>query len=305
MDHVGNAVVSALTEAVTRIANCDLEARRGDGEGIHRLRTATRRLRSELRAFRDLVDPQWSEHVEGELKWLAGLLGGVRDLDVLLAQLGKAASTLDDRDARALTPLFQWLQARHAVAARDLQDAMRSERYHDLRETLEQAIERPVLLEAAWGPCRSTLPPVAIAAWNKLKKRARDLGPSDPDEDVHEVRKRAKRARYTAELIEPVLHRRSARSAARFIRLTTRVQDTLGAHQDAIVAGHAIARQLAEHADDPGFVEAASRLLDTQKAAARTARTAFFADWDKLDRKKSRRWMKIESKAKANAKSRA
>ncbi len=112
----------------------------------------------------------------------------------------------------------------------------------------------------------------------------------------------AKRARYTAELIAPVLHRRSSRSAARFIRLTTQVQNVLGEHQDAIVASQAIERQLAEHTDDPGFVEAAGRLLDTQKNAARAARAEFFNVWDKLDRKKSRRWMKTESKAHAKAK---
>jgi CHAD domain-containing protein len=305
MDHVGNAVVSALAGAVSRIAASDLEARRAEGEGIHRLRTSTRRLRSELHAFRDLVDPRWRESLERELKWLAGLLGGVRDLDVVLARLRKAASTPDDRDARALTRLFRSLEARHGVAAKDLQSAMRSERYRALQETLKQAIEQPVLLDAAWEPCRTALPPLAIAAWNKLKNCARELRPSDPDEEFHEVRKRAKRARYTAELIAPVLHHRSARSAARFIRLTTQVQNTLGEHQDAIVAGQAIDRQLAEHPDDPGFVEAASQLLETQKAAAQTARTAFFTVWDKLDRKKSRRWMKIESKANAKAKAEA
>jgi CHAD domain-containing protein len=304
-DHVGNAVVSALTGAVLRIAACDPEAMRGEGEGIHRLRIATRRLRSELRAFRDLVDPQWMEHLEEDLKWLAGLLGGVRDLDVLLARLGTAASTLHDRDARALIPLFQSLQARHEVAARDLHNAMRSERYHDLQETLKQVINRSVLLDPAGERCRTALPPLAIAAWNKLKKRARDLQPSDSDEEFHEVRKLAKRARYTAELVAPILHCRSARSAARFIRLTTRVQNALGEHQDAVVARHAIERQLAEHADDPNFVEAASRLLDTQKATARTARTAFFNVWDKLDHKKSRHWMKIESKTKAKANAKA
>ncbi len=69
-DHASNAVLSALCGAVSRIASSDLEARQGEPEGIHRLRTSTRRLRSELRAFRGLVDPRWREPLEGELKWL-------------------------------------------------------------------------------------------------------------------------------------------------------------------------------------------------------------------------------------------
>jgi CHAD domain-containing protein len=300
-DHAGKAVLSALCVAVSRIATSDLEARRGEGEGIHRLRTATRRLRSELRAFRDLADPQWLAQLELELKWLAGVLGSVRDLDVLLTRLQEAASTLRENDPGALSPMFRALQERHGVAAMDLQNAMQSERYHALQATLQQAIERPMLLDAASEPCRTALPPLAIAAWHKLKKQARDSRASDPDEKFHEVRKRAKRARYTAELIERVLHRRSKRSVTRFIRLTTQVQNVLGEHQDSIVASQTIENQIAEHPDDPGFVEAAGRLLDAQRHAAETARATFFTVWDKLDRKKSRRWMKIETLAKAKS----
>jgi CHAD domain-containing protein len=301
-DHASKAVLSALCGAVSRIASSDLEARQGEPEGIHRLRTSTRRLRSELRAFRGLVDPRWREPLERELQWLGSLLGGARDVDVLLARLRKAASTLHENDAKALSPLFGSLQARHAAAAVDLQTGLRSVRYHALIDTLKQSIERPVLLNAARENCRDVLPPLAIAAWRKLKRKARALRPSDPDEEFHEVRKRAKRARYTAELIAPVLHRRSSRSANRFIRLTTQVQTLLGEHQDATLAGQAIESQLAEHTDDPGFAEVAGRLLDTQKNAARTARAEFFNVWEKLDRKTSRRWMKIESKTHAKAK---
>ena len=67
------------------------------------------------------------------------------------------------------------------------------------------------------------------------KSAARDLRPGDADEDFHEARKRAKSARYTAELIAPLLGRRAARGAGEFIRLTTKLQDTLGEHQDALI----------------------------------------------------------------------
>ena len=51
-------------------------------------------------AFRGLVDPRWREPLERELKWLGSLLGGVRDVDVLLARLRKAASTQHENDAK-------------------------------------------------------------------------------------------------------------------------------------------------------------------------------------------------------------
>ena len=94
-DPVGGVVLSVLNVAALRIAGTDADARRGDPEGIHRLRTTTRRLRSELRSLENVIDRRFREQLEGELKWLAGCLGAVRDLDILLARFKKAAAVLD------------------------------------------------------------------------------------------------------------------------------------------------------------------------------------------------------------------
>ncbi len=297
-DPAGKAVLSALQTAVSRIAAGDSEARVGDSVGIHRLRTSIRRLRSELRALEGLVDRSWRKQAEGELKWLAGLLGGVRDLDILLERLRKAAPRPepDSSGTGALAPLFPALQARRALAARALNDALESDRYRRLLDTLKEAAEHPALVDAACVSCRVCLPPAAGVAWRRLRKAARGLRPSDPVERFHELRKRAKRARYTTELVAPVLRRRAARAAGRFIRLTTQIQDTLGEHHDAIDAIREIQHALAAHADDPAFVQAAESLLESQRRIARATRAEFFKIWEKLDRKKSRRWMKTQLK---------
>jgi CHAD domain-containing protein len=284
-----------------RISATDPEARKGDGDAIHRLRTSIRRLRSELGALKEFVDRRWREQAESELKWLAGLLGDVRDLDVLLARLRKAVPSADRNSPGTvvLAPLFLALQARRARMARALDDALASDRYRSLLDTLKAAAERPALEDAASVSCRESLPLAAAAAWRRLKKSARDLRTSDPDERFHEVRKRAKRARYTAELIGPVLGHRGARAARRFIRLTTQIQDTLGEHQDAIVAAQEIQHLLARHAADHAFVQAAEDLIETEYKQARAARAEVFKILEKLDRKKSRRWMKRRPRAKA------
>jgi CHAD domain-containing protein len=289
-DPVARAVLVALETALSRIRGTEADARRGDVEGIHRLRTTTRRLRSELRAFRVMVDPDWFGPLEGELKWLAGLLGDVRDLDVLMARFRKAVDG-DGLSPDSVAPLFAELMARHARASQDLRGALQGDRYRDLLAGLERAIGHPSLGTESCTPCRRALPPLVSAAWRRLKKCARDLRPGDPDEDFHEVRKRAKRARYTAELVAPVLSGDAAKGARRFIRGTTRVQDVLGEHQDAIVAGNEVAGLLERQPDDADFGRAARRLLDGQAEAARSAREAYFDVWEKLDRKRARHWL--------------
>ncbi len=301
-DPVGNAVQSALQAAVSRIAASDLEARRGDGEGIHRLRTSIRRLRSELLALKDFVDRPWRDQAEGEMKWLAGLLGNVRDLDILLARLRKAvpSPTSDSPDTAVPAPLLSALRARRVIAARALDDGLASDRYRGLRLALERAADRPPLQDAACVSCSVALPPAAAGAWRRLKKAAKDLRPSDPVEKFHEVRKRAKRARYTAELIAPVVQR-GGRGARRFIRLTTQIQDTLGEHHDAIVATQEIQEALGGESRVPAVVRAAKRLIETQRKAADDARAEFSKVWEKLDRRKSHHWVKTQPKVKVDA----
>ncbi len=299
---MGRVVHLALRVAVLRIGGVDAEVRRADPAAVHRLRTTTRRLRSELHALSGLVDEPWCAQLDGELKWLAARLGAVRDFDILLARLktrSGESKTVDD--PKALEPLFESLQTRRAQAVRALGDALRSERYRGFIAQLEASADKPMLAEMAGEPCRTALPLVAAKSWSRLKKLGRDLRPSDDDEPFHELRKRAKRSRYTAELVAPILGRRTASAAARYVTLLIEIQDTLGEHHDAVVSVALLERAIAEHPDNRPLARAAREILEAERTCAVKARTAFFKVWAKLDRKKSRRWVKIASRTKARA----
>ena len=211
-DPVGDVVFSVLRVAVLRIAGTDADARRGDPEGIHRLRTTTRRLRSELRSLENLVDGRWREQLEGELKWLAGRLGEVRDLDILLARLKKGARRAGPTTVRARPRWHPFSRHSRPAASKPPGRSMTPCGAIAIAVSWPASSERPSdrrLSDAASEPCRSALPAVAAAAWRRLKKQGRGLRPSDPDAEFHELRKRAKRARYTAELIAPIMGRRA------------------------------------------------------------------------------------------------
>ena len=76
-----------------------------DPEDLHKFRVATRRIRSLLRSTRGQLDDRGEgERLRAELKWLASLLGDVRDRDVLIDYL---VGELDSLDGAPLGALLQ------------------------------------------------------------------------------------------------------------------------------------------------------------------------------------------------------
>ena len=55
-----------------------------------------RRIRSHLRTFRTVVDPIWASVVRAELGWFGGLLGDVRNFDVMAGRIKKRADEGED-----------------------------------------------------------------------------------------------------------------------------------------------------------------------------------------------------------------
>ena len=278
----------SLLQCDRRLRQNDSEARQGDPEGVHRMRTASRRLRSVLRLFRELIEGDWAERLEDELKWLGRLLGAVRDSDVMRMRLLEVADGLSED----LGPLFDSLSAQHDKAVASLRDALEGPRYRDLLVSLSEAVEHATFGDDAEDPCRSSLPPLAQRAWKRLASSGRALDLSDDDEAYHEVRKRAKYTRYAAECIAPHLDSDPAHAARRFAKRALAVQNILGEHQDAIIACREIQRTAAERSQDGRFNLAAGRLLEREETAAHASRTRFFKVWHKLDSKKNRGWMK-------------
>ena len=102
------------------------------------MRVATRRLRAFLRAGHDLLDPEWSEPLREELRWLGSALGPVRDLDVLLEHLSGEVESLGE-DAPEGRKLLARLGREHRTARRTLLAVLDSDRYFALLEALEGA----------------------------------------------------------------------------------------------------------------------------------------------------------------------
>ncbi len=112
---IGEVVQAAVGNALARMVAHDPGVRMGDDpEDVHQARVGTRRLRSDLRTFRPLLDPDWVAGLREEAGWYAGLLGEVRDTEVLMERLEHQARSLPKEDAAAVTPIVARLAKERA-----------------------------------------------------------------------------------------------------------------------------------------------------------------------------------------------
>ncbi len=245
-----------------------------DAEDVHRMRVAVRRARAVLRAARPLLDTEWSEPLRAELKWLGGVLGPRRDLDVLIERLRKEIADFEAPEREAAEQLIELLREERDQAQAVAVDALSSERYYRLLDELESATRGPRVRRSDIQLGR-----LAEREFKRLRKRGRRLNWASTDAELHRTRIFGKRARYAAELAEPDLGKRALRVTER----ATELQDVLGEHQDAIVA-EARLRELLAKAPGVGAAFAAGRLVERERARRSGARAALPRVWRKLER---------------------
>jgi CHAD domain-containing protein len=276
---------ASIARSTARLVAHDPGVRLGsDAEAVHQARVATRRLRSDLRTFRQVLDPEWDEALRAELKWLGGLLGAVRDTDVLLARLEARVGDLGESDRDAGERLLQALRDERAQEREALLGGMRSKRYVDLLERL-LAATRAVPASTDGADFELDLGDLVVKPWKKLCDAVHDLGDEPTDPELHQVRIRAKRARYAAEAVVPAI----GKGAKRFAKAVADLQDVLGEHQDAVVAGEWL-RQHAP-ADDSAAAFVAGELAVVEAAAAQASREGWLDTWRTARRPRLRRWM--------------
>ena len=246
-----------------------------DPEGLHQVRVAVRRARAILRA----VDRGGWEGLLAELKWLGGVLGPRRDLDVLLARLQGQIAELEEPERGAARSLAGSLEEECGRAQAQVAAALTSDRYEKLLDGLEQCSRA---LEVADD---LSLTRLAGREFKRLRKRMNALDAGAADEELHRARILGKRARYSAELAEAD----AGKKARRFIARAKAFQDVLGSHQDAIVA-EARLRGLLREAGRTGAAFATGRLVEGERLRRREARRALPAAWKKLERRGVRAW---------------
>ena len=262
---VSDLLTAYLAAQIREILAHDPGVRLEEPEAVHDLRSATRRARSALTAYRRLYSGVAVRRLGDELKWLGSVLGKPRDAEVMLARLLLHANELPPGLAAAVKGrLENELGNRLNTAYRKLQKALLSERYFRLLDDLEAFRDHPPMRPEGAAPARKASAKLVSKAAKRLQRAARSAKRArrgaEHEAALHEVRKDAKRLRHVAESAGPVHGKRTAKIA----KAAHLQQQVLGDFHDSVVARDLLAK-LAAAPDLPAAVAAAYVTLHTRQ----------------------------------------
>ncbi|MDF3083021.1 CHAD domain-containing protein [Burkholderia sola] len=240
---------------------------RDDPEFVHQMRVALRRLRTLMRFFPRFTDRQWKDTLGVDLRWLAKLLGTVRDWDVFATE-SLPALIAADGGGSDWDGTLDAARAQSMAARVELRQALHSARY--ARLTLGWLEWLSALALPAAGD--DDAPSLRRHATKRVRRLFGHLygSPSLTSLDTaarHQVRIDAKRLRYALEFFASLASRRTRTET---VKTLARVQSVLGEANDAMVALHHL-EQLAAPPYQLGFVRGYGAALEQR--AARDAET--------------------------------
>lgn len=252
------------------------QRRDDETERIHQTRVSMRRIRSNLRSFRLLLDPGWGTALRAELAWYGNELGKSRDLDLLGSVIAeRGPEVLDATDVTRMTAVIDW--RRQQVTDELAADRSGSRRLH-LTEQMMVLWEGPEFRANAAKPATEVLPAMLHRSWRDLRGAARKARKDPSDTRLHQLRIRLKDLRYGAEtvaLVEGGPARKTAKAAER-------LQSKLGDLHDAVFF---IAWLESLAAEQPDLADAAERLAAVQRNLAEETREGWKRDLKEVERR--------------------
>jgi CHAD domain-containing protein len=243
-----------------------------DPDRVHQLRVATRRIDAVLRLFAPLYPPRRVNQVRRKVRRLRQAARHVRDLDVLLDRLKRSFHSADP--TQDLAPLVTVLRLRRDDALQVLHRAVRKRRRKRLQRRLTRLVGTANLGSAAASgssaECVLTLLRPCMESFRAAG--ARDLTDITA---LHHFRLRAKRLRYTLELLSNALDVDVASSLQLLLK---DLQEQLGQINDFASASE-ILDDVARASTDPVLKSQAERCVEQDRRSLQAGKAAFLQWW--------------------------
>jgi CHAD domain-containing protein len=262
-----------------------------DPEGVHKMRVAIRRIRAVFRAFKRVL-PGAAQPLNRELKWVAGVLGKVRDLDVQQGNFHHYAAEIPDEFGAGKIAYQKHLAESWDEARKGLLACLSSPRYQRLKDDFVEFLRRGASeaeTNAAGAPSIGDAAVRTIGRqYKRVLRRGRAIKSDSPDDALHALRIDCKRLRYLIEFFRPVY----GKPLRRFVKWSRNLQDVLGEFNDACVA----AQHLRQYAESVAMEEGnrdqlivLGQLLGVHGQQAAVKRACFHKIWKQFDRKGRRK----------------
>lgn len=224
-----------------------------DPEDLHQMRVGMRRLRSAVTGFAPILNlpPQMSNKQIGKM---ARILGELRDLDVLQESLQQYQPQLKAKEQPLLEKALKKLGKRRSKVFKIVKNFLKGKTYKNFKQSANEWLQEPHYQN--WGELsvNSVLPDLLLPyinqlllhpAWwvgvtvdgDKIKRQTRltlkgaEAQIAQQGEELHDLRKQAKRVRYQMSLFRqhygPVYQD--------YVEEIKQIQDVLGTIQDTLV----------------------------------------------------------------------
>ncbi|HYX73418.1 MAG TPA: CHAD domain-containing protein [Steroidobacteraceae bacterium] len=261
-----------------------------DPEELHQLRVTARRIDATLALFKRQL-PAALVRARKATKAVLRSLGAARDLDVQLSELGQYCATLDSERRAAAEPLQALLEKERARARARMVRSLDAEPTRRWLETLSQATGTEPPRANGADPAMVVMPERVQRRFRKLRKSVRQLRPKSSMEDYHLVRRRAKQLRYATECGAPMF----GRPAEEMLKALRRLQDKLGAHQDACMAQSRLAAIAADAGSGlpPTTLFLMGRLAEHYGHVTGDTRRTLARSWRKV---RGKRWKALRAR---------
>lgn len=203
-----------------------------DSEFLHDFRVAVRRTRSALSQIKGVYPEDKLDRFKIEFKWLGGLTGHVRDLDVYLLKMDDYKAELSPTVRDDLTPLGDYLRDRQRREQRRMARQLGSKRYQALLGSWDLFLSQPTDLEAAANAGRPIARVASERIWKiyrRVIKRGLAIDDDTPAEAVHDLRIECKKLRYLMEFFRSLY---DAERLTRLIKALKLLQENLGDFND-------------------------------------------------------------------------
>ena len=241
-----------------------------DPEHLHQMRVGSRRLRTALQVFAAaIVLPNAAS--QKRISALARVLGGLRDLDVQIADLQSIYRPQLASDEKAsLDEVIQILKKKRHQAYADVEVTLGRSRYQDFKTAYETWLAQPQFTPLAELSIYVLLPELLSPLLSELLLHpgwliAADNSSTAANHTLHDLRKAFKHVRYQTEFFTP-FYGESFQTWVAEIKL---LQEQLGKLQDSHVLQELLTTHLPKHTQIP-----------TLQAKIQQTRLEVLSDWD-------------------------